>query len=200
MEVTWNPNDAQGKFSLSNGNLTVELRGSVPRSIIRATEGKSEGKWYWEIKLGDTSGSHINNRTAALIGIMDESVYPHEASTYNNLKGYYTHGNSSKHPEKIPYGEGGFIGDIISVLLNLDQGNLEFWRNGKSLGISHADLFEEEGKKFPALTSGLGNSSAGFITMTANFGATPFQYKIPDGYKPYNHSEDTKIKIITMKL
>ncbi|MDQ0176741.1 SPRY domain-containing protein [Bacillus chungangensis] len=196
-EVTWNPNDVQGSPVLSNENLTVKIRGGVPKESIRATEGKDKGKWYWEVKFDSTSDTP--DRFPAYIGILDGSLHPPFVTTHESFRAYYPFVGGRKYPGSAAYGEDCEVGDIVSTLLNLDEGNLEFWKNGKRMGISHTDLHEIKGEKFPVLATGFG-SNTDFITVTANFGTAPFRYKMPDGYKPYNHSQDMKIKIITMKL
>lgn len=191
-EVTWNPNDVQGSPVLSNGNLTVKLKGGMPRETIRATKGKSTGKWYWEVKV-----ESYQTYAAAAIGIMNASPFPEKPTASSNLRGYYGH-NGYKMPENSSYGSSLKADDIVSVLLDLDNGVLAFWKNGVSQGFSHTNLSKIEGEKFPVLSFGssLSNNS---MKVTANFGKTPFKYNIPDGYRPYI-DRDLNIKVVTMKI
>jgi hypothetical protein len=84
------------------------------------------------------------------------------------------------------YGSSYGVNDTISILLDLDNKKLEFWKNGVSQGVSNANL-----STFGTvhITATDGNTSA---NGTLNFGATAFKYSIPNGYLPYNWYPDYK--------
>lgn len=173
--ITWNPNDKGSGVTLANSNLTVTIGNN--RNGVRATEGKTRGKWYWEIYVGDTTGGGDNSIFFGVANssvVMDTYVYDKQGGRF-----YYRY-NGNKFPENVNYGDPS--GSLIGVALNMDEYTLEFYRNGVSQGISHTNL-EMLGEVFPCITQG---STAPSYNTTANFGATPFKYPIPEGYMPYD--------------
>lgn len=178
MTVTWDVINRGSGVTLSNSNLTATISGLS--SIARATEARSTGKWYWEIKLD--AGSFF------VIGIVNGTVSLSSDARSNTGARYYG-ANGFKYPGAAAYGSPATSTNIISVLLNLDDGTLEFWNNGVSLGISHTDL-SGMGAVYPAVQR---HGSSGSGTFTANFGAMPFSYSIPSGYSPYEGLKKTLV-------
>lgn len=175
--ITWNPLDKSSTIILSNNNLTVDT-GSTLGRIVRATESKSSGKWYFEFTLSSLAGF-------LGIGTIDISTTI-DARTHANLRAFSPYsGNKS-----ITTNVGGtayttplVAGDKVGILLNLDDGILEYTVNGISRGAAFEDLYTL-GTVFPIAVSG---SSTGIRLMgTTNFGATEFQYPVPIGYLPYD--------------
>lgn len=171
LNVTLNRNDMGSGITLSNGNLTTTI--STLASGIRATHGRSTGKWYWEAKLDS------GNR-GSFIGVSNNALSMKSIS-YNSLNWRSVYSGGAKYPEVTSYGKGWEIGDIIGVALDLDNGTLEFYKNGSSMGISHTNV-KELGEVYPILASGVQNS----ITVTFNFGLAPFSYQIPHKYYSYD--------------
>jgi hypothetical protein len=172
LNVTLNPNDAGSGNTLSNGNLTVV--NSTNNTGIRATHGKTSGKWYWEIKYD--SGSNV-----FVIGVSNKS-YPlnPNSSSNTNRRSYYAY-SGNKLPENMSYGTSLVISDIIGIALDLDNGTLEFYKNGVSIGISHTNV-KELGEVYPYIEGGTNSGK----TLTFNFGATPFSYPIPHRFYSYD--------------
>lgn len=184
--VTWNPNDKASNIVLSNNNLTA----SNPKydfSSVRSTEGKSEGKWYFEVQIDSSTRLDL-----CMIGVASkkESVY-HGASTASmqNLRTYK--GDGTKFKPSSPYGEKFEIGDTIGVCLDMDNGTIEFHKNGEYFGVAYSDL-KTYGEVFAYVV--LLESKA-----TANFGVNSFEYEVPEGYLPYDTSvaidENPKLNI-----
>lgn len=168
--VTWDEINRGSGVVLSNGNLSA----LVPTSrLARATTGKLTGKWYWEIDV-------INDRNFYL-GITNDltPLDSNNAATQNTR--LYRSSDGKKYPGGIEYGQSYTAGDIISVLLDLDNGNLEFWKNGVSQGISSTDV-KSMGMVYPVIFKG---GFSGDTIVTANFGASPFEYTPPLEYLPY---------------
>ncbi|QZY56729.1 SPRY domain-containing protein [Crassaminicella profunda] len=180
--------------TLSNNNLTVTFKFPV---TSRANKGKTSGKWYWEVSVDSSDWS--DNETPMCVGIGNKNTSNLECigvrSNAVTSRCYYSYGNSSnKTGEKFPgnqnsirspYGEMFFVNDVIGVGLDMDNYTLEFFRNGKSLGIAFNDL-KSLGEVYPMLSYG---SSAGTSQVTTNFGRKPFKYPIPKGFKPYDQIE-----------
>lgn len=182
--VTLNPNDSGTGHTLTNGNLTDTV---AVVSNIRATHGKTTGKWYWEVKID-------SGNVAIVIGIANK-LYPITGTLTTgttgdalNYRAYY--GLATKYPENIAYGTIFVVGDVVGVALDLDNGKLEFYRNGVSQGVSHTNLLGM-GEVFPLFRS---NNTAS-RTFTVNFGVTSFAYTIPSGFQPYAWEDINKILI-----
>jgi hypothetical protein len=179
LPVILNPNDLNSSNTLSNGDLTL-VSGS--QNAIRATHGKSSGKWYWEVKFDSGNSS-------TWIGISNK-YYPVTLSSSNsNWRSYYGN-NGTKHPENTPYGSAWVVGDIIGVALDLDNGTLEFYKNGSSMGISHTNI-NELGEAYPTI-----GVNGNVKTNTFNFGTTPFTYSVPKGFLAYNNEPTYKSLIL----
>ncbi|MEY8002034.1 SPRY domain-containing protein, partial [Clostridium sp. Mt-5] len=134
---------------------------------VRATIGRSTGKYYWEYKLSGALGSTflgIANINAALSGSGAQS---NNARIYSGSRA---------------------TNDIIGIALDLDEGTIEFYRNGVSQGIAFTDISLLGIPVFPFVANG---ASYSIPSITANFGATDFNYRIPGGYKSYDENQTT---------
>lgn len=189
INATWNPSDMNGAMTLSNGNLTiVSAIAATGAGNIRATHGKTSGKWYWEIKL-DAGGTTLFAGIASKSYPITSVEYIGSSSDALKIRAYYGN-NGNKLPENVSYGATSAVGDTIGVAMNLDIGTLEFYKNGVSMGVSHTNL-QGMGEVFPFFKS-MGTVSR---TITANFGATAFSYPIPSGFKAYNDERVDKFLI-----
>lgn len=183
--VTWNPLD--NTAILSNENLTSSMTGAT---ASRATSGRASGKWYWEVRFD--SGSElrvgVGNKNAGLGGggSTDINYLDYISSGVKSGSGTGSSGN-------INYAQSFQAGDTISVLLDMDNYTLEFWKNGISQGIAWTG-FTSLGEMYAMVRSG---SSSGSRVATANFGASPFKYSIPKGYKDYNNTTQNKSFILS---
>lgn len=76
------------------------------------------------------------------------------------------------------YGESWLTGDIIGCALDMDNGTIDFYRNGRSLGRAFENVPMGVGiAYFPTV------SLAFTENLTANFGSIPFRYPV-EGYQP----------------
>ena len=177
MTVTWNPLDKGSAVTLSNGNLTMSSSTGHTNGNIRANNGVSSGKWYWETKV--ISGTYvmigIGNANASLIA---------DDWTGNNTRMYYANGGA-KYPGALAYGATYVVNDIIGVALDMDAGTLTFYKNGVSQGVAFTDVKTMGTIVYPYQSYG---SPSGTYSVTANFGTTPFAYPIPDDYLALNDS------------
>lgn len=174
--ATWNPSDKSANVTLSNGNLTASgSNGSG--GAVRANQGKSSGKWYWEITqnaaiLGQVVG--VGNATMDLaqqVGITTDgwSYYGQDGKKYNGAGG-------------VAYGNTFVAGTIISYALDMDNGKLWFakagtWQNsGDPAAGTNAAFTGLTGTLYPAWSQANGSSG------DANFGASAFTYTVPTGF------------------
>ncbi|MDR6779309.1 MULTISPECIES: SPRY domain-containing protein [Paenibacillus] len=185
-KTAWDAVNKGSSSTLTNGNLTA----AVPNysGNVRATISKFTGKWYLEYKV-ITAGMGI-------FGICNANAPMNSSfSGTNNARLYYV--NGVKYPENKAYGASISNGDIISILIDLDNGLLEFWRNGVSQGVSHTDILSM-GTIYATVTSGTGGGSAtSLATIEANFGSTAFAYSMPSGYLPYAWENIEKFLIVS---
>ena len=155
---------------LAQGNLTASYTGN---SCAVATMAISSGKWYWEVTAGGT-GDLIGIALAtenALSGIM----YPGNSSTSYG----YNSSNGQKYNNSVgaAYGAAFTTNDVIGVALDLDAGNLVFYKNNSSQGTAYSSLV---GTFVPAARpSSVGGSFY-------NFGQRAFTYTPPSGYSALN--------------
>lgn len=170
--ATWNPADAGAAYALSNGNLTCTHAAADVWNSVRATVGKSSGKWYWEVTYT------ITPNPFGMIGIgtsaMSLSGYPGQNDAfgwayYANDGNKYTNTGTG-----AAYGNTWSNGIVMSVALDMDAGTITCYKGNVSQGVMFSGL---SGTIFPA--SAVFKQTADF---TANFGATPFTYAPPAGY------------------
>ena len=177
--VTWDTVNKGNNVILSNENLTATIP-NLNNTVV-ASVGKKKGKWYWEISFSEYS--------YLIVGVSNKDVNLNASNFFTQFVRYYSGYNAYKYPEATGYGVKYSTNDVISVLLDLDNGTLEFWKNGLSQGVSH-DNIHLLGEVYPTITSA--SSSAGGVA-TANFGVTPFKYNIPSGYTAYSDRDRKRI-------
>lgn len=156
---------------------------------IRATEGKTDGKWYWEVEIGAYSGN-------VALGIIKESQSLNESFVTNgSFIGVLSQGLSAPSLANIP-----LVfqkGDCIGIYLNLDDKEISFYKNGIYSNVKLSVTLNE--KVYPAVTSG---SSSGAGTGKFNFGGSKFLYlpnDLPFDVKTYNGSKLKPIKKMILK-
>lgn len=173
--ATWNSGDKHPNITLSNGNLTATA--SAAWQSVRATMGKSSGKWYWEI----TSNAAVNPQyfagAAQLSSILanyvggDASGWGFRALDYASGGGRYTNSVRTAYSPASDTQLG--INEVIGVALDMDAGTITIYRGGVSQGVMYSGL---TGTVYPACTPD------GTDQLTVNFGQTPFVYAVPPGY------------------
>lgn len=180
LNVQWNSADKGALAVISNGGLTAMIPNNT--NNVKATMGRSKGKWYWELTIDSTRN--------IMVGVCN-SLSPITAILYNtpNAKLYYN-ATGNKYQGAIAYGRSFISGDTISVALDMDAGKIEFYKNGVNQGVAFSDL-AQFGEVFPVIAGGATGTEDNRIT--ANFGATPFKYSVPQGYLAYNIDIQEKI-------
>lgn len=188
-DVTLNPSDSNLVHTLSNGNLT-DTTSATNGGNIRATRGKAKGKYYWEVKFDSGTNTimiGIANKTFSIASNHSTGVTvdsPHYRAFRFDI--------ANKYPEATAYGTSVAVGNVIGIALDLDNGKLEFYKNGVSMGVSHTDL-AGMGEVFPLFRT-ISNATK---TVTFNFGITAFAYPIPTGYVAYANYPLNKILILS---
>lgn len=146
---------------------TISTTSSSWKSV-RATIGKSSGKWYWEVQNNTTNNKYwmrgIGKATAPLNTHIWTDINGY--SWYNDWTSVLKFNNWSS----APYGNLSNNGDIIGFALDMDSGTLTAYKNGVSQGVMYSGL---SGILYPMFS--LSTTSP---TMTVNFGTTPFAYPV----------------------
>ena len=172
---TWNPNAGLNE-TLTNGNLECSLSaGSYSKA--RATIGVSSGKYYWEIQFKSGGFGMIGISDASLGGTSINyaigGLYYYVASggLYGNVGGSFS--NTS-------YGSALSADDILGIALDMDNGNVKFYKNGSDLGTANTSSLV--GK---TIMPHLGEASGATFVTVANFGQRAFAHPV-SGYKCLN--------------
>jgi hypothetical protein len=160
-------------ISLANGYKTINILPGADAWGYNGTRygcGVSAGKWYWEVVY--------NARTYGVcVGVATDTVPAFADAHLSNVGpgGCYSPGGLF-FPGYRGYSGSYGVGDVVSVLLDSDAGELRFWVNGVDRG------------RAPGTYAGLTLHPAIYLNQgcdqtTVNFGPH-FQYAPPPGYLP----------------
>jgi hypothetical protein len=131
--------NSNGTYTLSEGNTKFVADGSNGWNTTTATMGFSKGKWYWEQKFTQVTGSasfaglvkdDVNHADDDISGQDDsEGVLYYATGNYMfGSSGTYVSGGAS-------FGNSwGDAGDIISVAADFDNNKMYFAKNGTYQG------------------------------------------------------------------
>ena len=112
---------------------------------------------------------------------MNHSFYFMDSGYYKNFTGANTDTGTGKW----------LVGDVIGVAADLDNRNLEFFKNGISI-LSQGISTPAGTSLCPAHQSNTGN----YGRSVANFGQKPFKFPPPDGFQPLSLSNVQPEKVI----
>jgi hypothetical protein len=178
----WNSADKTSAWTLSNGNLNAGNTGTA--GGVRNTQGKSTGKFYWEIALAgpqDTVSNREIGVTRSTAGVVP--YFPGIDSNgwgYRAGEGQFIHGGSASATVAKSN-----VGDTVMIAVDLDADKIWFGKNGSWLqgapaagtGATYSNV---SGEVFPTVYASA--ASFGGFTYAANFGAAPFAYTVPTGF------------------
>ncbi|XP_040263377.1 E3 ubiquitin-protein ligase RNF123 [Bufo bufo] len=142
-------------------------------SSIRATTCVYKGRWLYEVLISSQGLMQIGWCTLSCRFNQEEGVGDTPDS-------YAYDGNRVRkwNVTTTNYGKSWAAGDIVSCLIDLDEGSISFCLNGVSLGTAFSDLSRGAGMAyFPAISLSFKESVA------FNFGSRPLRYPV-DGYRP----------------
>ena len=176
-----------GTFSNSNLKFTAPGGGSGYPTVA-GTMGVSTGKWYWEVWLDNLPANNYHGITKNSLFSLDLSVadtYPGKSENCyvvrtDNGKKYTNNADSS-------YGDAYAGGDTLQVALDLDNGKIWFGKN--NVWPNSGNPATGANEAYSGLqTAGTGDyipvfSSYNQGAFIANFGARPFKYQAPSGFK-----------------
>jgi hypothetical protein len=146
---------APSTLALSEGNLKFTGSSAGAYRAFGNTAIPSSGKWYFECYIGSATAQ----LTECGIGQMDNG-YPIGAKlrTYRSTGEKY--GTSF-----VAYGATYTTGDVIGVAVDIDAGEIEFFKNNVSQGVAWTDLGDAE---WHPIVLEPGGGTIGIITT--NFG------------------------------
>ena len=192
--ATWNSLFRRGTATpaFSNGNLTSNFDNGGANEFALTTFGVTTGKWYAEVKW---VSAHGNGATAT--GILDMAYTgtadPNNAVT--NAFGYFGSGTKNVSGSASSYGASYGAGDIISLLINCDDNELIFQKNGTSqasgaaidiiAGVTYGIFTSDYGSKVAELNTGSPPYSESGGNSDGN-GYGNFKTAPPSGYFALN--------------
>ena len=154
---------------LSDAALKHTLTGT---SSATGTINVTSGKWYWETTITNLTGIMSVGAIASTYQGADNSWSTGDVVSYRSSGDKYGGGAGA-----VAYGATYTTNDIIGVALDMDTGDIEFFKNNSSQGIAYSTWIA--GKTLRPLIGG--NTTA--ATAHANFGQRPFTYTPPTGFK-----------------
>ncbi|XP_071642743.1 E3 ubiquitin-protein ligase RNF123 isoform X2 [Temnothorax longispinosus] len=160
-----------GLCIVSPDRLSVNSQSSF--STMRANTGVFKGKWMYEVQLGSKGVMQVGWGTA-------QCKFNQQYGVGDTPNSYAYDGNRVRkwNVSTHKYGEAWLTGDIIGCALDMDDGTIDFYRNGRSLGRAFENIPMGAGiAYFPTV------SLAFTENLTANFGSIPFRYPVED-YEP----------------
>jgi Kip1 ubiquitination-promoting complex protein 1 len=172
--VVWDIDSTDNMTNLvkiSKDRLTLLSQSAF--STLKANCCVFSGKYMYEVQLKSKGVMQIGFCSAQCRFTQDTGV--------GDTKHSYGLDGSKKrlwHVYTKNYGPYWRSGDIFGVCLDMDNGTIEYYRNGTALGIAFEDLERGPGLAlFPAVSLAFNDS------LTANFGGSPFRYPV-SGYRP----------------
>ena len=185
----FNDHDKNSTASLHNGGLnwkTVNGNG-----VCRGTHAVSSGKWYFEFLYTEKPSG--GGTGFGILSVGETKDFPGGANAPDGYL-YYSEGGSFEKKYNdgtaTDYGASFAPGHIIGVALDMDNGTIIFYNNGKSQGVAFTGI---SGTYAPAVTSGTGTGTAQCV---ANFGQKPFKFPPPDGYQALTSSSERSETVI----
>jgi hypothetical protein len=173
----WDPNNTGTSYEIQGLTLKY-LQVQYGTGSARADIGLSSGKWYWEI----TRPPGVEYQA---IGVVSEEVDTAEGNPFGlnpselgfRVAYLYQTGWNDIRPDvkntNFPNGSG----DVLGIALDMDSGYLYFYENCSSLPYSIWS--GTVGTWYPTVSSAGGALN---VTVTANFGESPFRCAPPMGF------------------
>ncbi|KAM9227470.1 E3 ubiquitin-protein ligase RNF123 isoform 1-T1 [Leptosomus discolor] len=141
---------------------------------IRATTCVYKGKWIYEVLISSQGLMQIGWCTL-------NCRFNQEEGVGDTPDSYAYDGNRVRkwNVTTTNYGKSWAAGDIVSCLIDLDEGTIDFCLNGISLGTAFDSITKGAGMAyFPAISLSFKESVA------FNFGSRPLRYPLVEGYRP----------------
>ena len=181
---TWDPDYKGTNVTLSNGDLTMDITSGSWQSAL-SINTNSTGKFYFELDCID-----IMNFT--MVGVIKDGVDVRNTYLGVNIDGhayYALDGNAYNNNSGASWGNTYTDADVIGVAVDLDNQAVYFAKNnvfqnssdptsGSSRTGVHTKHYLTASTEYKIVASSLSSLN----DLTANFGASSFNYTPPDGY------------------
>lgn len=184
--VTYNPDNKSANSILERGRLNISSITPAPANAHGAigTIGINNGKWYYEVSrivVGSTGRS-------ARVGFAEfDTDLDNVSIDLTKVFLYGEDGFKSGNGATTAYGAtwGGSSGpnDTIGIALDLDNGTIEFFKNGVSQGIAFNTGILGKTLYPVTIISNGGGATASKSTWEMDPGTFGFRYSIPSGFK-----------------
>jgi len=180
MAIIW---DVPGTYNTITNGVTATHTTTNAWSACRSNITKNSGKWEWEIHINN-SGTHRYIRIGC--GSYDFTQFPGQSGStqswgYDGESGIKFNNGSS-----ASYGATFAAGDVISPVLDLDNGKLYFKKNG--VFQNSGDPSAGTGYAYSGISGnikpGVGLYAIG-TGITATFIGINFAYEITTGFEPW---------------
>jgi hypothetical protein len=182
--------------TLSAGDLTAafvspDVSYQVGDITVRATIGKTRGKWYWEVqttKVADNTAIGIINGDATLASGLDAAYVATGDTVYDVMIHTVVRSSVVGASPTLTFASGCAYGagDVMGIALDMDSRVIYFSLNG--LWQDGGDPENGAGGIAIALAAGASAYPAVEVThadvLTANFGQNSFDFAPPHGFEP----------------
>lgn len=143
MPVTWNPSDKSADITLSESDMKATASSPTGFAGVRATLGRSSGKWYFEVQVYFPSGNGVVG-----IGNASETLtYPGDST---DGYGYEADDGNKHHGTEEAYGDS-YTSIQIAVAVDLDNGKI-WWGQSAEGGTTWQNSGDPETGANPAYT------------------------------------------------
>mgnify|MGYP003646746040 CR=1 FL=1 len=166
-------------YGAVDGNLLGGNTGSGGWAMTGTTMSipAGSGKFYFEARV-NTSGQNMS----AGVQVENAPFVGDYIIGYNdpNGYGYANDGKKFNNNTGTSYGSSATVGDVIGIAVDASgaTANLEFFKNGSSMGVAFSSI---AGNLVPSFSS-----TANASRVAINFGQQPFAYTPPTGYLKLN--------------
>jgi Kip1 ubiquitination-promoting complex protein 1 len=158
-----------GNIRFANNHLSIESLSNF--SSARATSCVYKGRWMYEVTLGTAGIQQLGWATMWCPFTNEEGV--------GDATDSYAYDGKRRKKWNVScsqYGDNWAAGDVIGCAVDLEKGEISFYRNGVSLGtaFSNVQRFSPGMAYFPAISMSHGER------CDVNFGSRPLAYPVPD--------------------
>ncbi|KXJ75047.1 hypothetical protein RP20_CCG012419 [Aedes albopictus] len=159
-----------GSILVSKDKLTLQSQNAF--STVKANCCVYSGRWMYEVQLRSKGVMQIGWCSAHCKFTQDTGVGDTRYS-------YGLDGSKQRiwHVYTQKYGPFWRSGDVFGVCVDMDEGRIEYYRNGAALGEAFKDIERGPGLAlYPAVSLAFNDS------LTANFGGSPLKHPV-EGYR-----------------
>ena len=181
-------------FQIAGQGLTAQNRQDGPLQLLwaggRANFGVREGKFGFECIVLKSLPTNIECEEVPASGIRVGWSTDRCSFLLGSSPNSYAYDSASyivRDRNLTSYGKCFSEGDVISAMINLesDPPEISFALNGVDLGLAHQIPKGTRDAFFPHVATRQ-------FKLEVNFGATPFQYELPEGFVPLTSGTDDK--------